>query len=305
MSISRLLACKLFDIVASVGRPIGGVRPRRLAHYLSHRGYGQSAPTPDDFRWYRDRHGIQMRLHPYFLIDREIIAFGAYELSLQRFIDRSIHDGMVCMDVGANIGAVALHLAQRVGANGRVYGFEPVPENARRLNENVLKNSMQDRVRVVQSALSDADSTLSLSVAAATHANQGMGSLVEIDHGDLINTISVRSARLDSFCAAESLTRLDFIKVDIQGAEPLFLAGAQRTLETFRPRVVMEVAPSSLKSTGYSSRELLANMESIGYAAWTLTSAGTLGSRLTASACDPQFTAENVVFEHQQARAQG
>ena len=299
MSITQVLASKLFHIVASLGRPFGGIRPHRIAHRLSQIAYRNKTPSEADFRWYADRHGLMMKLHPYYLIDREIIAFGGYELPLQRFIEKHIHSGMICMDVGANMGAIALHLTKRVGVLGQVYGFEPVPANAQRLREHAAKNSFADRLQVVECALSDTDASFELLVASPAHVNQGMGSLVEVDNGELKNKIVVQAFRLDSFCDANSLTKVDFIKVDIQGAEPLFLTGAQETLRRMRPRLVMEVAPSSLSSSGYSSRDLLSRMEILGYNAFALKSSGEKGSRLTAESCSPNFTAENVLFEHQ------
>ncbi len=302
MSFTKSLAKGLFSLAASVGRPMGGIRPHRIVHGLCKLAYGDRAPGPEEFRWYSDGYGLQMKLHPYYLIDREIIAFGGYELPLQRYIEKNIQPGYVCLDVGANIGAVALHLAQCVGTAGKVYGFEPVPGNADRIREHATRNSFNDRMQVVQCALSDTNAELELLIAAPSHVNQGMGSLVEIDHGDLTSKIQVKSLTLDSFCEQNTVTRIDFIKVDIQGAEPLFLAGAQQTLARLSPRLIMEVAPSSLSSTGYSSKDLLVHMESLGYSAYSLKVDGVRGDRLTAAACHPDFTAENVLFEPQSKR---
>lgn len=297
MSFAELVARNLFEIVAAIGRPIGGVRPHRLAHRLSQIAYGKTPPRADQYRWYTDRHGLKMRLHPYFLIDREIIAFGTYELPLQRFIEKNIRPGMVCMDVGANMGAMTLHLALRVGESGQVFAFEPVPTNAQRLREHVAGNGFDNRVHVLENALSDADATMQFAIASQAHVNQGMGSLVEVDHADLTKQITVQSLRLDSFCQAQSLSQLDFIKVDIQGAEPLFLAGAVETIRRLRPRIIMEVASSSLGSGGCSSRDLLSKMSGLGYSAFTLKKSGDRGIRLDADTCPPDFTAENVLFE--------
>lgn len=297
MSFTELLARNLFGIIAALGRPIGGVRPRRLAHRLSQLGYGRTPPNAEDYRWYTDRHGLRMRLHPYFLIDREVIAFGAYELPLQRFIQKTILPGMVCMDVGANIGAVSLHLALRTGPEGKVFAFEPVPANAARLRENCQRNNLCNWLQVVEVALSDQNASLALLIASAAHSNQGMGSLVEVDHGDLCHQISVESQTLDSFCETNSVGRLDFIKVDIQGAEPLFIQGAKQTLRRLKPTLVMEVAPSSMGATGFASNDLIALMESLGYSAFLLDSKGTKKSVLSAQFTPPGFTAGNVLFE--------
>lgn len=299
MSLTQKIARQLFQLLAAAGRPFGGIRPHRLAHQLSQVAFGGRVPTAAEFRWYSDAQGLMLKLHPYYLIDREIIAFGGYELPLQRFIKKNIRSGMICMDVGANMGAMALHMALRVGETGKVFAFEPLPTNAQRLREHSIRNGFENRLHLLQIALSNADGDLEFLAAPTSHVNQGMGSLVEIDHGDLTARIVVQARRLDTFCISQSIKKLDFVKVDIQGAEPHFLAGARQTLAHLRPRLVMEVAPSGLSSSGHTSQDLLSQMEALGYHAYVIKPSGDKGIRLTAAQCSPGFTAESVLFEPQ------
>lgn len=293
----QIIAEKLFKILAIIGRPFGGFRPHRLVHKLSKIAYEGKPPKPEEFQWYKDHYGLLLKLHPYFLIDREIIAFGSYEPRLQKFISKNITPGMVCIDVGANIGAVSLHLALQTSKTGMVYAFEPLPSNARRLREHTRKNELDSCLKICDSALSDKNSELELLVALPSHPNQGMASLVEYTHGDLIERVTVKSETLDSFCASNQISRLDFIKVDIQGAEPLFLEGARKTLQTLKPKLIMEVAPSSMGSTGYTSNNFLSLTESLGYNAFLLGASGQKTKKLSAETTPPTFGSGNVLFE--------
>jgi hypothetical protein len=151
-------------------------------------------------------------------------------------------------------------------------------------------------VQIIESALSDIDGSLEFLIASAAHVNQGMGSLVEVDHGDLNERIMVQSQSLDRFCQTNDLKRIDFIKVDIQGAEPLFIQGSRQTLQRFKPQLIMEVAPSSLMATSTRSNELIARMESFGYEAYLLANSGKIDTRIRAEMTAPDFTAENVLF---------
>jgi hypothetical protein len=82
----RKSARLLFWCLALAGRPFGGVRPRRLIHWLGSVAFTR-APHESEFRWFRDRWKNRLLLHPYFFLDRQIIAFGAYDYPLHTFID--------------------------------------------------------------------------------------------------------------------------------------------------------------------------------------------------------------------------
>ena len=86
------------------------------------------------------------------------------------------------------------------------------------------------------------------------------------------------------------------MKIDIQGAEPLMLRGARKTIEHFKPIIMMEVAPTSLTSAKYTSDQLLGSLESVGYKAWQINGRGKAHKRLYAKSCAPDFSADNVVF---------
>jgi hypothetical protein len=59
----------LYWLFVLVGRPFGGIRPRRITHWLQGRGFGAVKPATSDFRWYRDDDGHEWLLHPHFHID--------------------------------------------------------------------------------------------------------------------------------------------------------------------------------------------------------------------------------------------
>ena len=98
MNLSRTLSRVLFRMLSSLGRPFGGLRPRRLHHILARRAF--AAFREQDFGWYRDRWGSELRLNPYYLIDRDIIALGVYDAGLHAVIEQRVRPGDVCLDLG-------------------------------------------------------------------------------------------------------------------------------------------------------------------------------------------------------------
>lgn len=76
----------------------------------------------------------------------------------------------------------------------------------------------------------------------------------------------VHVTTLDRFVDHEGLTRLDLVKIDIEGAERRFLKGAARTLVRFRPIIMVELSPATLEVFGESSEGLIRDLEEAGYA---------------------------------------
>jgi FkbM family methyltransferase len=261
----RRIYATLFEALRVVGRPVGGVRPRRVYHWLARRAFEQP-----QYRWYRDRWGSEFYLSPYYDIDRDIIAFGSYEPAFHDFLERNVRAGMVCLDIGANLGEVALHLARKTGPSGRVLAFEPIPPVRARLERHVARNGLGGIVSVESVALSSAEGRVTMSFATDAERNQGQGSLVRIEHEATLLRVEVATQTLDSLVAARALPRVDLIKIDVQGAEPLVLAGAHETLARFAPDLFMEVSPDDLRFSGTDSRALCAIVEQLGYAMFEL-----------------------------------
>jgi FkbM family methyltransferase len=268
------------------------VRPRRIVHWLARKAF-KCPPSESEFAWYQDRWGNWFLLHPYFILDRQIIAFGAYDYALHTLVERRVKQGMICLDIGANIGAVSLHLAGRVGPSGTVYSFEPLPHLHKRLSQNAGRHRFSSIIKLQRMAVSKSDGETTLSTRPYDNPNQGMGSIVNKD-GCLEVQVQVPTIRLDTFAKAEALPRIDFVKIDVQGAEPLVIEGACDVLRRFKPEMLLEVSDWDLKSASSSGPKLLAQVEALGYECFTLTRNGNIGQRIRSGEIDANFASENV-----------
>ena len=170
------------------------------------------------------------------------IPFLEKELFLLR---RLVRPGDVCVDVGAAGGAHLLVMARRAGARGRVVGFEPRPGSLRALRRLVALTGMTERTRLLQIALSDRSGSEPLRIPIVpTRAHFG-GSTPRPERaaafaGMPARMIEVPTRTLDEVVDAERLDRVDVLKLDVEGAELLVLAGAQRVLAELRPVVILE-----------------------------------------------------------------
>jgi len=165
------------------------------------------------------------------------------------YLQKILTPGMVCFDVGANIGLTALAFGTLVGKAGQVFAFEPSPKNFRYLEENSKINGYT-QIHPIQKAIGKESGTLSF----FETQDFGAGSFVSTQSDNMAaqhhqtEKISVPMTSVDEFVEANDLTRVDFIKVDVEGFEGEVLEGAKKTLAKFHPIVVLEFNPYCLVS---------------------------------------------------------
>lgn len=146
-------------------------------------------------------------------------------------------DGVVA-DVGANIGLSALVMAPCV-PRGRIHAFEPVPAAFAFLQANAAADPLAN-IEPNPRSLGAAPGSVAIHVGPRFTAGSHV---VDPSHlmAEQIETIAVPLGTLDGFVAERGLVRLDLVKIDVEGFEAEVLAGAARSLERFRPVVVLEV----------------------------------------------------------------
>ena len=181
---------------------------------------------------------------------KEYGQFSAGELSL--FLER-IRPGSVVLDVGANIGAHTVPLAQHVGAAGQVIAFEPQRILHQMLCGNLALNGVPNVVTHAV-ALSDAPGTCLIPLLDYGSAANFGG--LPMDLATEGETVTV--ATLDQF----HLPRVDFIKLDVEGFERKVLLGAAETLGRCRPELYVE------NDREDRSADLIQTLLDLGYRLW-------------------------------------
>jgi FkbM family methyltransferase len=170
---------------------------------------------------------------------------GLYQRELAALLRRRLPADAVAVDGGAHIGVISVLLASLCPA-GHVYAFEPVPETSAYLEHNLAANGITN-VTVERLALYREDGEITLafdeSYPGGSHIGEGKSRVATCRRG---------------------LERLDLLKLDVEGAEPAVLDGAEETLARFRPLTVVECNPVALPrlaGTGY--RELFLRLQGL------------------------------------------
>ncbi len=193
-----------------------------------------------------------------------------YERKESKFIRRYLKPGMVFFDVGSNVGYYTLLAAPIVGKHGKVHAFEPVSEQHADLRANVERNNLQNVVpeRLI---ITDRAGTMEINLGAEDNAGTASVNLV---YRESRPTERVDCTTLDDYLRARGVTRLDVLKIDVEGHEPFVLRGMTETLRTRRPLLLVEVRGAMLEEVGSSREALFAQIAVHDYAPYSLTRGG-------------------------------
>lgn len=148
--------------------------------------------------------------------------------------------GQVFVDVGANVGVFTMKAAREVGNDGLVIAIEPFIETALRLSRNAEANAYTN-VRVRNFCIGRVTQQAHL------YLNKGKPNSFSLISRGNAESISVLSVSLDDLCRWENLERLDYLKIDAEGAEAAVLEGGQEAINRFRPIIQVEVTISNSK----------------------------------------------------------
>jgi FkbM family methyltransferase len=190
-----------------------------------------------------------------------IFWYGAYNRDLFALLRRQLTRGMVFFDVGANIGEVTIFAAKHVGPTGRVVAFEPNPDVAVSLERNVAINGFE-HVKVVRAGLFEEETTMPI----YTPLGRSSGLTTLYPRGDLFTLVrTVKLITLDDFVACHGIPQLDGIKIDVEGAEIAVLKGASKTIQKYRPWIIVEVQQETAGAAGYRTEDILRLIHNWGY----------------------------------------
>lgn len=176
---------------------------------------------------------------------------ATWEADLIRLFEANVRAGAAVVDVGANVGFHSVVLSRLVGPSGAVHAFEPLPVTIDILRANLWRHGC-DNVTVHEAAATDR-------VGVAEMAPDAEGrSGARLAHGG----ITVATTTLDEALDGRAI---DILKVDVEGAEPLVLAGA-RTVLAASPNVLAVVEfRNETHLDGSAPEDVLAGYESLGF----------------------------------------
>jgi FkbM family methyltransferase len=173
---------------------------------------------------------------------------GSYEYAKRILFEETVTEGSVVFDVGAHAGFYTLLASVLVGPTGRVFAFEPLPGNLSYLKQHLRLNNVENTT-VIEAAVLDKSGVTSF--------DEGPSS--SMGHVSSHGKLQVKAVAIDELVASGELPLPGYVKMDIEGAETLALAGAKSTLEKAHATVFLATHGTDIQ------RECRCFLESLGY----------------------------------------
>jgi len=200
---------------------------------------------------------FQLQVDTTYPIEASVWLAGVYDLTTTRFLQKVLREDDVFIDIGANCGAITLVAASCI-KTGKLYAFEPGPTIRSRLQANLdLNPSLKDIVQVVPLGLGQQRCQLSYF---EDQTYRGNGGLCSSDQGTIVEVLP-----LDEWVKLAPLTKIDVIKLDVEGMEYDVLLGSKTVLTTHYPTIYFETLPGFFVNKPYSIRTIYEFLTSLGY----------------------------------------
>lgn len=200
-----------------------------------------------------------------------LLSRGEWELAETQIFRSFVRQGMTVVDIGANIGYYSLIAARLVGPTGKVFAFEPSPRNVTFLKRNIAANGYRN-ITVIPKAVTDYSGITQFDIDPASSGTHRISPSKGRSNSILAETIS-----LDDYFTGHAArdTRVDFIKMDAEGAEPAILAGMRQLLER-NPKVELltEFSPAAIRMFGASPELFLRDLRDQGFAIYPVSNSG-------------------------------
>ncbi len=187
---------------------------------------------------------------------------ASYEADNYAFLRKHCKEGQSVIDVGAHLGLFSICAWQCTGKKGKLYSFEPTPTTFALLQQTIRINGAQGHIQPVQAAV----------------ANQKGKVTFYLGEGDInvSNSIVAHPERerkgyevpmiaLDEFVRENNTGRIDFMKIDAEGAEMSVLKGARMILSEHRPICILGMHPNSIVKFGDSAKGIWDFVHEMGY----------------------------------------
>ncbi len=171
-----------------------------------------------------------------------------YETDNFSFLKSRCGNGAVIFDIGAHIGLFAAIAAKIAGNSGKVFAFEPAPSTVPVLAQTIRINNLGNIIEPVNQAMGKDCGKITFFISDEEADNSN--SLVSYKNDRKLNGVEVDVNTIDNFAAIKKLSKVDFIKIDVEGAEYDTLRGGIEVFKNLRPCFILAIHPEPIEKKG-------------------------------------------------------
>ncbi len=195
--------------------------------------------------------GLQKTFHGFAvrLPTRYINYFPAeYEKDNFEFLKKTVKTGDTVLDIGAHIGLFSVVAAKITGNNGKVYAFEPAPATNALLQQTIRINKLENTIEGRNEAMGKENGKTVFFISDVVGDNSN--SLVSYKVDRELKGIDITVMSIDSFAKEKNIKKINFIKIDVEGAEYDTIRGADATMTSHRPFISIGLHPNGITAKG-------------------------------------------------------
>lgn len=185
------------------------------------------------------------------------LSYEEEELSMQYKI---IEKNDVIFDIGGNYGWYSIHIGKKFPL-AEIYSFEPVPNTFAILKENISINNITN-IKIVNLGLSNEVGEFTFYCDPNLTVNASLNNVS--DNSNAIEVIC-KVDIFDNFIVKNNITKIDFIKCDIEGAELFALIGAKKSINNYKPKIFVEMLRKWALKFGYHPNDIISFLKELGY----------------------------------------
>lgn len=191
----------------------------------------------------------------------ELLMFKSHEPVSTKLISKLLKKGMTCLDIGGNIGYYVLLENKILNGEGKIIAIEPSPDNFKQL----MRNLELQKTKIVDAynlAAGNKDGNLKFLI-----YEDASNSCMIIPEGQESRwpgqIIEVPVRKMDNFLEKLGVTKIDFIRMDVEGYEKHVLEGLKNTIKKSKPVIYVEVHVNIMGKE--NTKKFLRDLESYGY----------------------------------------
>lgn len=211
---------------------------------------------------YKTKDGITLSLNLRNEIDSNLYLLNSFEEYLSAFYKKFLKKDSIFFDIWANIWLYSLIWTTKI-KTWHIYSFEPNPKMIKQINESIKINKIKN-ISIIENGVSNENK-----IEQFNFANDPAYSSLGLPHKHKITQKKdITLITIDKFISNKKISKLDFIKIDVEWAERSVIEWAKETIKKLKPTFSIEVSDETYKSFKYTSKDLINIMKNLGYSVY-------------------------------------
>jgi FkbM family methyltransferase len=221
------------------------------------------------------------------IVEQEVVLKWWFEDYLVNFYARNFKNDSILLDVWCNFGLFSLLWWSKI-KNWYIYSFDADPSMINLINKSISLNKYNN-IKTINNAISDKIWSIDFNIV----DDPAFNSIAKVEWHKLIKKIKVPATTLDNFVKENNLSKVDFIKMDIEWAELPALKWWERMLKELKPILSIEIWEKNFSYFNYTSNEIMEYMQKLWYIVYNYRN-----SRLEKEIIKKEYIYDNLIFIH-------